>query len=268
VATVLIVGCGYLGTRIVPLLQERGDRVLATTRKPERAEAFRMQGIEPVLFDVLSGGPLPPADAVIHAVGLDRRQGASMRAVYVDGLAHVLDATRAVPRVVHISSTSVYGHNDGSWLREDAPTEPTEESGRIVLEAERLLLSQRPDAIVLRFAGIYGPGRRIGEAGLRAGKPVAADPDKWLNLIHVDDGARAVVAALDRGHGIYHIADGQPVLRRDFYGYLASLIGAEPPTFAPTNAEGTNRRIDAMRMHEALGVVPEYRNYRLGLDAS
>jgi nucleoside-diphosphate-sugar epimerase len=267
VATILIVGCGYLGTRVAPLLLERGDRVLATTRKPDRAEAFRSQGIEPVLFDVLQGGDLPPAQAVIHAVGLDRTQGASMREVYVAGLARVLDATRAVPRFLHVSSTSVYGHQDGSWLREDAPTEPTEESGKVVLEAERLLLTRRPNAVILRFAGIYGPGRRIGEAGLRAGKPVAADPDKYLNLIHVEDGARAVVAALDRGNGLYHIADGQPVLRRDFYGYLASLIGAAPPTFVP-GAEGSHRRIDATRMHEALGVVPRHGNYRSGLDAS
>ncbi|MFQ3593224.1 MAG: SDR family oxidoreductase [Gemmataceae bacterium] len=265
-ATVLIVGCGYLGTRIVPLLQERGDRVLATTRKPERAELFRVRGIEPVLYDVLQGGPLPVADAVIHAVGLDRNQGASMHDVYVEGLARVLNATHAAPRFVHISSTSVYGQSDGAWLSEDAPTQPNDASGQIVLQAEQLLLRERPDAVVLRFAGIYGPGRRIGEAGLRAGKAVAADPDKWLNLIHVEDGADAVVAALDRGQGIYHIADGQPVLRRDYFDYLASLIGVAPTTFEPAG-EATNRRIDARRMREELGVIPRYGNYRVGLVA-
>jgi nucleoside-diphosphate-sugar epimerase len=266
VATVLIVGCGYLGNRVAALLRERGDRVIATTRKPERAEAFRAQGIEPVLYDVLQGGPLPAADALVHAVGLDRSQGVPMRAVYVEGLARVLDAAPGIPRFVHVSSTSVYGQSDGSWLSEDAPTEPTEPSGQVVLEAERLLLRRRPEAVILRFAGIYGPGRRVGESSLRTGQAIPADPDTWLNLIHVEDGARAVVAAIAHGHGVYHIADGQPVLRREYYSYLASRLAATAPSFAATG-ERSNRRIDARRMQEELGVVPRYRNYREGLDA-
>jgi nucleoside-diphosphate-sugar epimerase len=246
------------------LLIQRGEKVWATTRKPERADAFRAQGIEPVHYDVLQGGPLPAVDAVVHAVGLDRSQNASMRDVYVQGLARVAEATATVPRFVQVSSTSVYAQTDGSWVRETDPTEPTEESGRVVLEAEQTLQIRRPDAMILRFAGIYGPGRRIGETALKAARPIPGDPDKWLNLIHVQDGAAAVVAALDRGHGLLNIADGQPVQRRDYYAFLATLLGAAKPVFTPTG-DPVNRRIDAQRMRQELGLVPHFADYRAGL---
>ena len=93
---------------------------------------------------------------------------------------------------LHVSSTSVYGQEDGSWVDEDAPCQPTDTNGEIVLEAEQTLRRQRPDASILRFAGIYGPGRLMRTASLLAGEPMRGDPDRWLNLIHRDDGARVL----------------------------------------------------------------------------
>jgi nucleoside-diphosphate-sugar epimerase len=142
-------------------------------------------------------------------------------------------------------------------------TEPRDESGRIVREAETLLTT---DAVVLRFAGIYGPGRLIGAVGLRAGKPIAGDPNGWLNLIHVADGANAVVAAIDRGQGVYNVADGSPVLRCDFYSYLAELIGAGFPTFSPIG-DAPNRRINARRMRRSR-YNPVFRGLPAGLLAA
>lgn len=261
--SVLVVGCGYLGLRVATLLHARGDRVFATTRKQQRLVELRRLNIEPVLFDVLTPTTLPQTDVVVHAVGLDRSAGVPMRTVYVDGLRNVL-ACRNAPRFVHVSSTSVYGQSDGEWIDEQTPTEPRDESGRIVREAETLLTT---DAVVLRFAGIYGPGRLIGAVGLRAGKPIAGDPNGWLNLIHVADGANAVVAAIDRGQGVYNVADGSPVLRCDFYSYLAELIGAGFPTFSPIG-DAPNRRINARRMREDLGIIPCFADYRAGLLAA
>ena len=79
-----------------------------------------------------------------------------MQAVYVDGLANVLDQLPRPNCFLYISSSSVYGQTGGGWVDETAPTEPNEDAGRIVLEAENLLRAKLPDAIVLRFAGIYG----------------------------------------------------------------------------------------------------------------
>jgi len=272
----LVLGCGYLGRRVAARWQALGQRVFATTRKPERAEELRSLGITPALCDVLvpaSLRALPPVAALGYAVGIDRGAGRSLREVYVEGLANVLDVVAAwprLPRFVYVSSTSVYGQTDGSEVDESAPTEPLEEAGRVTLEAEQLLRRRLPEAIVLRFAGIYGPGRLIRAQVLRAGEPIVADGEKWLNLIHVEDGAESVIAAVERGEvgTTYNVSDDRPVRRRDFYGRLAELLGAAPPRFeAPTPGEAANRRLVNRRMREGLGVVPRYPSYEEGLAA-
>src|SRR5262245_55172324 len=174
--TQFILGCGYLGRVVARLWLAEGRRVAALTRS--RADELRSLGIEPIIGDVTDHATLrlPVADTVLFAVGLDRSAGKSMREVYVRGLANTLDALRAPRRFVYVSSTSVYGQTDGGWVDETSPTEPADESGCIVLECERLLRERLPEAIVLRFAGIYGPGRIIKRTALEKGEPLATDP--------------------------------------------------------------------------------------------
>jgi nucleoside-diphosphate-sugar epimerase len=275
----LIIGCGYLGQRVAALWLAQGRRVLATTRSRDRADELRQRGIEPVVCDVVDAASLqslPRVSTVVYCVGFDRSAGRSMREVYVQGLANVLAALPPPERFVHVSSTGVYGQCDGAEVDETAPTEPQEESGRIVLEAERLLREKFPNAIVLRFAGIYGPGRLIGSQALHAGQPLVGDGERWLNLIHVEDGAAAVLAAAERGQpgSVYNVSDDCPVRRRDFYTALARLLGTPPPTFvppspgaAPLPRERTNRRILNRRLRSELGVQLRYPSFAQGLAA-
>lgn len=273
----LIVGCGYLGNRVADAWLASGRRVYATTRRPARAEELARRGIEPVICDVVDPSSLqslPAVEEVLYCVGLDRSAGHSMHRVYVEGLAAVLQALPGRPRLVYVSSTSVYGQTDGSEVDENSATEPIEDSGKIVLQAEQVLRTHRPDAIVLRFAGIYGPGRLLRSRDLLAGSPLAIDPDKWLNLIHVEDGATAVQAALERASStLYNVCDDHPVRRRDFYTRLAELLGAAPPNFVPVPqplpvSERSNRRISNRRLRQELGVSLRYPSYTEGLAAS
>jgi len=98
------------------------------------------------------------------------------------------------------------------------------------------------------------------------GEPIAADPDGWLNLIHVEDGAAAVVAAAERGEPgrTYNVADDRPATRREFYAELAGLLGAPAPRFAPA-AERTNRRVNNRRMRDELRVELQFADFRAGL---
>lgn len=263
----LIFGCGYLGRVVARNWLSEGKRVAALTRS--RADELRALGVEPIAGDVTEPRALrrPAADTVLYAIGLDRSAGKSMREVYVNGLTNLLDVLPAPRRFVYVSSTSVYGHTGGEWVDENSPTEPAEENGRIVLECERLLRERLPDSIILRFAGIYGPGRLIKRAGVERGEPLATDPDKTINLIHVEDGARAVVAAAERGRpgATYNVADGHPVTRREFYAALAELLGSPPPRFEPTRADRTDRRISSRHLQRELGWEPLYPDYRAGL---
>jgi nucleoside-diphosphate-sugar epimerase len=272
----LIIGCGYLGSRVAALWLAQGHRVRALTRG--RVEELRGMGVEPVVGDVrelLDLLTLEPADTVLYAVTPDRRHGATAEAVWVEGLVNLISAMRewpTAPRLVFISSTSVYGQTGGEEVDEAAPTCPADDSGRVLARAEALLLAKWwPEAVVLRFAGIYGPGRLIRGQSLLKGESIPAEPDSWLNLIHVADGAAAVVAAAERGRpgGVYNIADDHPVPRRDFYARLAELIGAPPPRFVPpVVSDRVNRRVGNRKMREELRVVPRYPGYAEGLRAS
>ncbi len=277
--TTLIVGCGYLGRRVGRLLRARGDRVLGTNRSRARAEELDAWGVEPVLADVLQPDTLtfPPADRVLYCVGFDRAAKVAMRTVYVDGLRNVLAKLPDIPgRFVYASSTGVYGQDDGGWVEEDSLTEPRHEAGRVCLEAENVARATLP-ALVLRFSGLYGPGRIPRKASLERGEPIVGDPRKFLNVIHIDDAAAAAVAALDRGEpgGIYNVSDDRPVARSEYYDRVAESLRGPAPRFvppAPGSAEAAreeaNKQVSNRRMRAELGVALRYPDIATGIPAA
>lgn len=278
--TNLIIGCGYVGQAAARLLLGRGERVLGTTRSAERAESLAALGVEPIVADMLDIGSLerlPAADRVLHCVGFDRGPGRSMRDVQVEGLANVLKALEGrCGRSVLTSSTGVYGQTDGRWVDEDSRTEPFEESGRVCLEAEAAVFGAAGLSVsVVRFSGLYGPGRIIRRSALLAGEPIEGDPDRWLNLIHRDDAARAAVAVLDRGRAgrVYLASDDRPVTRREYYELAARCLEAPGPRFVGPGqgghpgATGANKRVSNRRLREELGVELAYPDVGAGLPA-
>lgn len=269
----LVVGCGYLGSRVARLWIDRGDRVLGVTRS--RPEAIRALGIEPVVADVTRPGSfpdLPLVHTVFWAVGFDRTADSTPREVHVDGLKSLLDRLAGHPRVIFASSTGVWGDADGDRVDESTPPHPSREAGRVLVEAENLLRSHRlGPGVALRFAGLYGPGRLPRLADLRAGRPVAAAPDSWLNLVHVDDAARVVVAAADAVDPgpLYVVSDGHPVRRRDWYGRLAEVAGCPPPSWEPLapRSRGGDKRVDSRMVWRDLALAPEHPDSIAALDA-
>jgi nucleoside-diphosphate-sugar epimerase len=140
----------------------------------------------------------------------------------------------------------------------ETPPHPDREAGRVLLEAEALLRGHRlGPGTALRLAGIYGPGRLPRVDDLRAGAALTADPDSWLNLIHVDDAAAVVMAVADHANPgpLYVVSDGQPVRRRDFYARLASLTGSPPPRWTPPppDARGGDKQVDPRRLFAEIG---------------
>lgn len=261
---------------------EAGDDVHAVTRSMARAEELRSEGIRPYVADVtqprsLEG--LPVADTVLYAIGFDRTAGRTMQEVYVDGLKSALDALPdTTGRLIYISSTSVYAQQDGEWVDEASPTEPTRQNGRDCLAAEKTLSRHRlgARAVILRMAGLYGPGRVPRREALLAGETIAAAADGFLNLIHIDDAASVVLAAESTARlpSLYVVSDGQPVLRREYYEELARLAGAPTPQFAPPPADSpaaaratSDKRIRNDRVMAELRPTLAYPSYREGLVA-
>ena len=263
VASALVVGCGYLGRRIAARLAARGGRVHGIVRGAPSAALAEASGARAILADVADPRvplpTLPEVDLVVWSVGFDRAAGVGYRDVHVTGFARLLEALPARPRVVFVSSTGVWGRDDGPDVDETTPAHPDREAGRVLLEAEALLGAHRlGPGTTLRLAGIYGPGRLPRLESLRAGVPIAADPDSWLNLVHVDDAAAAVVAIGDHPSPgpLYVLSDGRPLRRRDWYGRLAALTGSPAPRWtAPDPAgRGGDKRVDPRRLLAEVGV--------------
>jgi nucleoside-diphosphate-sugar epimerase len=277
----LIFGCGYLGLRVGRRWLAAGETVCAVTRSRARAEELRSIGCTPLVADVTapeSLSELPAAETVLYAVGHDRTARKTLREVYVAGLSNVLDAlSAATQRVLYISSTGVYAQSGGEWVDEESACEPIRESGCVCLEAERVLQAHRlgKKAIILRLAGIYGPGRIPRRQGLQAGEPIAAPQYGFLNLIHVDDAARIVLAAEHvPPPRLYTVSDGLPPVRHEYYAELARLLAAPPPTFVDPPADSpaalraeSNKRVSNRRLLSELDVKLEFPSYREGLAA-
>ena len=283
----LIFGCGYLGFRIAKLWRQRNESVLAVTRSSARARELSDEGIEPLVGDILShrSNSEPnwrfPAevDTVLFAVGYERGSDQTIRDVYVEGLRNVLDALpESVQRFVYISSTGVYGNVAGDWVNEDTVCQPTREGGKACLAAENLLRSHPlgKRSIILRLAGIYGPGRIPRAKDLLAGKPIDAPAAGYLNLIHVDDAARIALLAEERAEtpSLYVVSDGQAVVRSEYYKWLAQLLKAPPPKFVPAPPDspaaqraGSDKRINPARLMRDLHPELLYPSYREGLAA-
>jgi nucleoside-diphosphate-sugar epimerase len=271
----LIVGCGYLGRRVAALWLSQGSRVWGLTRSQERARELAALGIHPLIGDVSmpdSIPELPPVETLFWAVGFDRTAGSTPRDVHLLGLGRILDRLPPRPRTILSSSTGVWGNDDGAVVNESTPAHPSREAGVVLLEAEALVQSRVGDrGTALRFAGLYGPGRLPRLEDLRAGRPIAADPDSWLNLIHVDDAAQVVsaVTAAPAARSLYVVSDGVPVRRRDWYAHLARQSGSPPPTWdtTATRTRGADKRVDPGLLFHDIPLKLAYPDSFKGIDA-
>jgi nucleoside-diphosphate-sugar epimerase len=278
----LIFGCGYLGLRVARLWREQGEDVYAVTRSADRAALLAAEGLLPLVADVVNDTQLPVPQGVrtvLFALGNDRRSNLPTTAIYGRGIERAIAwMPETVDRFLYISSTGVYGQLSGQWVDESSASEPTTEGGKASLAAEQLLQSSRfgDRAIILRLAGLYGPGRIPKAADIAAGRPIEAAADGWLNLIHIDDAAQIVVEAAHRAPvpRTYVVSDGHPIIRRDYYQELARLLSAPPPTFTPPAADSpagqrstSDKRIRPDRLYSELNIDLKYPDYRAGLAA-
>src|SRR4051794_13851429 len=124
--TTSIIGIGYLGVMIAERLRALDPRseILGTTTRAGRFPEIEAVGVRPVLADVLTGDGLDEvvrADRIVYCVGHRRGSEVSSRTLHVDGMSrfvHILARDGRGGRIVHVSTTSVYGQEDGSWVDE------------------------------------------------------------------------------------------------------------------------------------------------------
>ncbi|MDE2336493.1 MAG: SDR family oxidoreductase [Alphaproteobacteria bacterium] len=276
-------GFGYTAGFLAEKLMARGWSVAGTTTSAKKRDALRKSGIAAVLFDrthpiadpektfggvthmLFSVPPDTDGDPVFNAHGAD------------------IAARDGLKWAGYLSTTAVYGNQNGNWVDEETPPAPASKRGSQRLKAEEqwqsLFLHEGLPLHIFRLAGIYGPGRSALDV-VRAGSAHCIDkPGHMFNRIHVADIVQALMASMEkpRPGAIYNLADDTPSPSHEVIGFACNLIGAETPPLVPfESAEMApivrsfykdNKRVRNDALKNELGVQLLYPDYHSGLAA-
>ena len=270
---VLLLGCGDVGLRMLPLLLPH-YRVLAVTSNPQRCAELRAAGAIPIVADLdrphTLGRLARLAPTIVH---LAPPQSEGRKDRRTRNLAAILPE-RA--RLVYISTTGVYGDCGGERFDETRRRHPQNARAVRRVDAENVLRAwaRRSGSrlSILRVPGIYAADRLPAER-LQKGTPaLAAADDVYTNHIHAGDLARAAVTALLRGspNRIYHAVDDTEMKMADYFDAAADALGlARPPRLPRAELERSvspmmlsfmseSRRLDNRRLKQELGVRLRY----------
>jgi nucleoside-diphosphate-sugar epimerase len=265
----LIIGCGDVGMRLLPLVRER-FRVFAVTSQPQRRAELRAAGAVPIVADLDQPSTLARlahlAPYVVHLAppqpqGVLDRRTRHLTAILPEGA-----------RLVYVSTSGVYGDCAGAVVDETRPPAPRNERARRRVDAERVLREwarrARARLAILRVPGIYADDR-LPLKRLEQGTPaLRAEDDVYTSHIHADDLAAIVALALFRAlpGRVYHVADDTRMRMGEYFDAVADAFGlARPPRLARAELAGAvspmllsfmaeSRRLDNTRIKRELGV--------------
>ena len=284
-------GTGVLGRRAVEQLVVAGHDVTAVARTEEKAARLWEQGARPVAVDLFDPGEVTGAvaghEAVVNlATHIPPASRALFRGAWKvndrirrEGARNLAGAARAAGAEVFIQESVglLYGDGGDAWLAEDAAVEPTVFT-RSALEAEGQAEWFAAEAgggrgVVLRLAQFVaddsGHIRQLLELAGRGILPLIGRPDGYESCIHVDDAARAVVAALGAPSGTYNVAEDEPLTRQEHAAVLAEALGRPvrlPPAWMARvprlDHVARSRRVANRRLREITGWAPVHADMR------
>lgn len=281
---ILIAGFGYVGAATAGLFHDAGWGVEGWTASAESAERLAALPYLIRAVDLSDREAVARAesgfDAVLQCASSRGGGTEDYRRVYLEG-ARNLVAVFPESLLLFTSSTSVYAQTDGDWVTELSPAEPDRETGRILREAEEVVLAR--GGVVARLAGIFGPGRSALLRKFLAGEAVL-DPtsERFVNQAHRDDIASALLLSIQKHlelrppeigvtTQIYNVADGNPLRQRECYEWLARHLNRPLPPFQgvpPKRKRGdSNKRVSSARL-QALGWRPRYPTFAAAMTES
>lgn len=272
---IFIAGYGGVGRRVADRWIEQGVKVRALVRHPIRVSEHMHPRLE------LSRGDLDdPATLPAEAMAGTRLYYFAPPPAGGDQDTRVRQFIEALPappeKLVLISTTGVYGDCGGAWIDETRPPSPGTDRAHRRLDAEQAMsgyaAAHDVPLVILRVAGIYGPGR-LPEQRLREQTPLPAAQDcGFTNRIHVDDLVEVCVRAMAEPAlaGLFNVSDGRPGTMREYFDRLADALGYArlpvldrdnvPATVSPQMASylGESRRLDNRKLLEGMGVELRY----------
>jgi nucleoside-diphosphate-sugar epimerase len=275
--TLLIIGCGDIGMRVIKLLRGRW-RLIALTSNALHCDAIRSAGATPLVGNLDAPATLARlaglADAMLHLAPppllghIDPRTANLLRAIA---------RKNRVRRIVYASTTGVYGDCQGAWFDETRAVNPATDRARRRVDAEQRVRwygrAFGARVTLLRIPGIYAGDRPGGHPRerLARGTPVlAAESDVYTNHIHADDLARACVAALHRGapQRVLHVCDDTRMKMGDYFDLAADIEHVARPrriTIDQARVELTPMQLSFIGESRLLDNARLKRELRLGL---
>ena len=282
---VFFFGMGYSALATARAIHQHIDAqipISGTTRSLDHIEDFADAPYRMHIFDGVTPGEtltedlkrathvilsIPPVESGDPALNLHR---------------DTLDQAPDLEWIGYFSTVGVYGDFGGAWVDEEAPTRPVNARSKLRVEVEQqwrdYAESRGVPLMILRLAGIYGPGRSAFDK-LRDGTARRIiKPGQVFNRIHVEDIGRVTQMAAERKlAGTFNLSDNEPAPPQDLVSYAAELLGVEPPLEIPfEQAEMTemarsfysdNKRVSSKAIKDALGIELLYPTYRQGLEA-
>ena len=278
-----IVGCGYIGARLARRVRDIGTPVTGVVRSAGSAGTLFEQGIDALQCDLdtqrLPAGSTAEAALFYFTPPPGAGESDSQMQRFLAGLS----VSGQPRRIVYISTTGVYGDCHGEWVDETRPVNPGVDRARRRWDAERQLHAWQGrtggELVILRVAGIYGPGK-LPLARLRKGVPMVAEHDApWTNRIHADDLVSTCLLALEKGGdgAVFNVSDGAPGNMTDYFNQVADRAGLpRPPLISLEQAQqmlspgllsylAESRRLSNRRMLDELGVELRYPGLEEGL---
>jgi len=267
---VLIAGCGDVGNVLATALRRDGHVVYGLKRDISTLP----DGVLPVRADLLDPATLAnlPADIdrLVYMPTPASRDLPGYEAIFIHGWNNLWAGLKQAPaRTLLVSSTAVYGEDQGAIVNEETEPGPTRFNGKVLLEMERLAGTCTENLVVVRISGIYGPGReRLIRLAASDGLEVQQYPPEFTNRIHRDDAAAALkhLLEIDAPEALYLATDDLPAPRFEVLSWLAGAQGHELPKGLVAENAGQGKRVSNRRLRKS-GFVLTYPDYRAGYAA-
>lgn len=275
--TLISFGHGYSAQALAKRLLPQGWVIYGTTRKAEKAEALRDEGVIPVMWP---DGDLSEAFATARHILVSAGPDEEGDPVLAKLEPRIREIAPRLEWAGYLSTTGVYGDHEGEWVDESAPLTPATKRGklRVMAETQWRDIDGLP-LHIFRLAGIYGPGRGPFEKVRKGTARRIIKEGQVFSRTHVEDIAQVLEASINRPNpgAAYNVCDNDPAPPQDVIAYAAELLGLPVPPEVPfAEAEmspmarsfyAESKKVDNRRIREELGVELKYPDYRTGLKA-
>jgi nucleoside-diphosphate-sugar epimerase len=273
-AKILIIGCGSIGTQLAHVLSAKGHQLTGLKRSPPSVVTGNINYFTANISSTDEIKDLPTDFEVVYfIVSPDGRNEQSYRAVYESGLNNLLNRfskEKANPQWIFVSSTSVYGQSQGEWVDEDSVAQPENITSQLIRQAEQKLMAVDANNIVVRFSGIYGPGRKYLLTMAAQSPAIQKNPPYYTNRIHQLDCVGVLVFLLEcrlAGKALeqcYVASDDDPATMWDVMTWLTEQMNCPAPTIKSIDNESImNKRCNNQRL-KALGYKFQYPDFKAG----